>query len=221
MRDPGLIALLLAQPAFRLLKAIVLDLPHPAQSPFEDELHDLMQLSPIEECAVAAAHIDNRAGQTPEIHPVHELPASRARSVLDTFCRRRPRRWDGTLLQNRRLPLAVRTQAFEGRRLDPCSVAVAAFEQVNVADANPTHLAATSRALDGLLLELFGPAPRRSAERTERSALEEQAEADGAPNGRQPRLAIVTSCRFGRCRGPAAWTTEGRGFFSHPWNLSD
>ena len=51
----------LAQAPGFFLQPLQLGLTHAAESAFEDELHDLMQLAAIQERAVAAARIDDRA----------------------------------------------------------------------------------------------------------------------------------------------------------------
>jgi hypothetical protein len=53
-----------------------------------DKTHHLMQFAAIEECAVAAADIDDRAGHPPEVDPVHQLAAARAWAIGDLNDRR-------------------------------------------------------------------------------------------------------------------------------------
>ena len=209
----------LAQPLLFFLQPFQLGLAHAAESAVENELHDLMQLAAIEKRAVPAAHIDDGAGQPAEVLAVHHLSALRAGAIADAT-RRRRRRSAGILqfhrlLRDRGLLLALRAQPVEGRRLNPGAVAARAFEQVDVADANPVHVAAARRAFRRVRLRFFRAAAGGPARRAERRALKQQRHAHRTPDRREARLAVQAAARVWRGGGAAARAPESGGACGH------
>lgn len=55
------------------------------QPAIQYELRDLMQLATIEKSTVSLAHVDDGAGQPPEVEAIHHFFTLRARPVVDAF----------------------------------------------------------------------------------------------------------------------------------------
>ena len=72
-----------AEALLLVLHVIELPLARAIQTPTLDELHDRVELAGVQKCAVPLADVDDRARQSREIQPVHELSARDAWPVAD------------------------------------------------------------------------------------------------------------------------------------------
>ena len=108
------------------------------------KVDDRVQLSGVEERAVAAADVHDRAGQPAEVDAVHHLAARDARAVADRS--RLPRRWGaGPPVQHRGLRLAVGADPLEGLGVDPHPVAPSTLEQRRPRRPRPARSVAPAR----------------------------------------------------------------------------
>ena len=171
-----------------------------------NERHDLMQLAGIEEGAVAAADVDHRTRQLPEVHAVHHLPAPQARPVLH-----RPRGLfrgpGGQALEHGRLRLPLGAEPLEDVRVDPDAIAAGALEERRRADVNPLELAPAGRTLCPRVV-FPGPDSRRATFVAIGRPLEAEREAGGAADGRQPGAAVAAAAAIRLGRRAAAGTPQ-------------
>lgn len=74
-------ALDIEQTPLLLDEFLPLRLPRPIESTVLNELNDPMELSAIQEGAVAPAYVDNRTGEASEVDPIHHFSAARTPPV--------------------------------------------------------------------------------------------------------------------------------------------